>query len=706
MIRWRAASPFTRHPSEIPSPPLLLPSTTHRDDLPKADMPLQKIARFTAPTGRFVVGESSSIAAARQTVHTLAHRVDFRFIDNVDTSICVSESRAMTAVGEQPAMKAHIRALQWDVDVLQRQRIRDEDRLTSHIQHEHDMFREIVHTAEAGPQDGPADAGSSSQGVATALAKYEANRGSKNGDDSHDSESGRRTKQNVARAYTARSGKKKVYRGSKPLYPKYNYHHNGQCAPKCTNCKRTGHLAWDCRSPAAAANNQRTSKGIKWLSLALSVELRAISRGISLNHDYDVKLADEKIITVNTIIRGCALNFLNHPFNIDLMPVELGCFDVIIGMDCNNKHESRLNIISCTKTQKYLLKGCDVFLAHVTTKKAEDKSEEKRLEDIPIVQDFPKYFLRTCRVFQQLDKWNFKLISSAEARKLENLKAEDVGGMLVKTSRESENPKKEKLEPHADGTLCLNNRSWLPCFGDLRTLIMHESYKLKYFVHPGSDKMYQDIKKLYWRPNMKADIATYWKWDNITMDFITKLPRISSGYDTIWIYVKFLKVISEGFRDTQLTGPEIIHETTEKIMQIKQRIQAARDQKKSYVDVNRKPLEFQVGDKAMLKVFPWKGVICFGKRGKLNPRYIGPFKVLAKVGTVSYKLKLSQYLSRVHSTFHVSNLKKCLSDEPLAFRLDKIHIDDKLHFVEEAVKIMDREVKRLKESRILIGKFR
>ncbi|GJY98850.1 putative reverse transcriptase domain-containing protein [Tanacetum coccineum] len=125
--------------------------------------------------------------------------------------------------------------------------------------------------------------------------------------------------------------------------------------------------------------------------------------------------------------------------------------------------------------------------------------------------------------------------------------------------------------------------------------------------------------------------------------------------------------------DAQLTGPELIHETTEKIVQIKQRIQAARDRQKSYADVRRKPLEFQV---------------------------------LAKVGTVAYRLELPQQLSRVHSTFHVSNLKKCLSDEPLAVPLDEIHIDDKLRFVEEPVEIMDREVKRLKRNRIPIIKVR
>ncbi|GJS98358.1 putative reverse transcriptase domain-containing protein [Tanacetum coccineum] len=158
--------------------------------------------------------------------------------------------------------------------------------------------------------------------------------------------------------------------------------------------------------------------------------------------------------------------------------------------------------------------------------------------------------------------------------------------------------------------------------------------------------------------------------------------------------------------DAQLTGPEIIHETTEKIIQIKHHLQASRDQQRSYADKRRKPLEFQVGDKVMLKVSPWKGVIHFGKREKLNPRYIGPFKILAKVRTVAYQLELPEKLSRVYCTFHVSNLKKCLSNKPLAILLDEIHVDDKLNFIEEPVEIMDRKVKRLKQSRIPIVKVR
>ncbi|GKB83047.1 hypothetical protein Tco_0949942 [Tanacetum coccineum] len=135
-------------------------------------------------------------------------------------------------------------------------------------------------------------------------------------------------------------------------------------------------------------------------------------------------------------------------------------------------------------------------------------------------------------------------------------------------------------------------------------------------------------------------------------------------------------------------------------------MQAARDRQKSYTDLKRKPMEFQVEDKVMLKVSPWNGVVRFGKRGKLNPRYVGPFKMLEKVGEVAYKLELPEELSRVHNTFHVSNLKKCHADEPLAVPLDGLHLDDKLHFVEEPLEIVGREVKRLKRSRIPLVKVR
>nr|GFA17965.1 putative reverse transcriptase domain-containing protein [Tanacetum cinerariifolium] len=184
---------------------------------------------------------------------------------------------------------------------------------------------------------------------------------------------------------------------------------------------------------------------------------------------------------------------------------------------------------------------------------------------------------------------------------------------------------------------------------------------------------------------MIADIATY-------VSKHLSCLKVKAGHQKpsgLLIYITFLAVAPESFKYS-----------------FGHKIQAARDRQKSYADVRRKPLEFQVSDKVMLKVSSWKGVIRFGKRVKLNPRYIGPFKVLAKVGTVAYRIELPKQLNRVHSTFHVSNLKKCLSDESLVILFDEIHIDDKIHFVKEHVEIIDREVKRLKQSRIPIIKVR
>nr|GEW95709.1 putative reverse transcriptase domain-containing protein [Tanacetum cinerariifolium] len=158
--------------------------------------------------------------------------------------------------------------------------------------------------------------------------------------------------------------------------------------------------------------------------------------------------------------------------------------------------------------------------------------------------------------------------------------------------------------------------------------------------------------------------------------------------------------------ESQLTGLELIQETAEKIVLIKQRMQAAQDRQKNYADRKRKPMEFEIGDRVMVEVSPWKGVVRFGKQGKLNLRYVGPLKVLAKVGKVAYKLELPQELSRVHPTFHVSNLKKCYSDESLVMPLEGVHIDETLQFVEEPIEIIKQEIKRLKRSRIPLVKVR
>nr|GEV30587.1 putative reverse transcriptase domain-containing protein [Tanacetum cinerariifolium] len=156
--------------------------------------------------------------------------------------------------------------------------------------------------------------------------------------------------------------------------------------------------------------------------------------------------------------------------------------------------------------------------------------------------------------------------------------------------------------------------------------------------------------------------------------------------------------------ENRLTGPELVQETTNKVVQIKERLKAVRDHQKSYVDNRRKPLEFSIGDQVLLKVSPWKGVVGFGKKVKLAPRYVRPFKILERIGPIAYRLRLPYELTSVHDTFHVSNLKKCLADANLHVHLKEIKVDKTHHFVKELVEIIDCEVKSLKHSRILIVK--
>ncbi|GJT93942.1 reverse transcriptase domain-containing protein [Tanacetum coccineum] len=398
----------------------------------------------------------------------------------------------------------------------------------------------------------------------------------------------------------------------------------------------------------------------------------------------------------------------------------------------------------------------------------------------------------------------------------------------------------QQMERKRDGSLYFMDRIWVPLVGGMRTLIMDEAHKSRYSVHPRADKMYYDLRDMYWWPGMKRDIATYvskcltcakvkaehqrpsgllqqpeipkWKWENITMDFITKLPRIRNGHDAIWVEVYRLTnsehflAVREDFsteklarlytdeivarhgvlvsiisdRDARFTSrlwqtfqkalgtrldmstayhPQTDGQSERIIQMLEDMLRAcvidfggswdvrlplaefsynnsyhtsircapfkalygrkcrspvlwAEIEEGSLIGpelvrlIKRKPLEFEVGDRVMLKVSPWKGVVCFRKKGKLAPRYVGPFEILERIGPVAYRLRLPEELSGVHDTFHVSTLKKCLADASLHVPLNEIKVDKTLRFIEEPVEILDREIKSLKRSKISLVKVR
>ncbi|GJW40941.1 putative reverse transcriptase domain-containing protein [Tanacetum coccineum] len=346
------------------------------------------------------------------------------------------------------------------------------------------------------------------------------------------------------------------------------------------------------------------------------------------------------------------------------------------------------------------------------------KADEKKLDDIRVVRDFPegqnKLTKRTVTLSPGIDDFltNYKSKANEDSMPLSRkkdskprrvramsitihsglktkiLEAQSEASKDLKAPTEWLRGLERHFEQRDNGEIYFFDRIWIPSVGGVRKLIMDEAHTSRYSVHPGADKMYYDLRDLYW-------------WPATTQHQLRVAP-----FEALYGRKCRSPVIWTEVGESQLIGPEIVQETTEKIFQIKERLKTARSRQKSYADKRRKPLEFEVGDRVLLKVSPWKGVVRFGKKGKLAPRYVGPFEIIERVGPVAYRLKLPQELSCVHNTFHVSNLKKCLAEPDVQVPLDEIEIDENLRFVEEPIEIVERDVKKLKRRRIPLVKVR
>nr|GEZ06909.1 putative reverse transcriptase domain-containing protein [Tanacetum cinerariifolium] len=617
---------------------------------------------------------------------------------------------------------------------------------------------------------------------------------------------------NVARAYVVASGEKKPYRGTKPLCPKCNFYHDGPYGPKCTNCKRTCHIARDCRSRATNTNNNNNNNNYNnWRATAAYQGVPTCFECGAQGHFKNncLKLGNRnqgnqnQAGNGNAVARAYGVGTAGRNPDANVM-TELGSFNVIIGMDwlttyhavivCDEKilrvpfrnktliircdgsnNETQLNIISCTKTRKYLLKGYPVFLANITTKTIKDKSEEKRLENVPIVRDFFEVFPEELPGLPPTRHVEFPIdlipgaapvarapyrLAPFEMKELSDQLQElfDKGfirpssppwGAPVLFVKKKDGSFQMCIDYRDMNKLTVKNRlagyyrrfiEGFSKFAKPMTKLTRKKVMFDWGAEDfvaycdashkglGAVLMQREKKELNMRQRHWLELLSDYDYEiryhlgkaNFVADALSRKEwikplRVRALFMTIGLDLPkaFQKAVGTRLDMSTAYRLETDGQSERTIQTLEDMLRACVIDFRNGWERNLPLIEFSYNNSyhASIKAAPFEALyghkcrspVCWAEVG--DAQLTGP-EIIQETTKKIVQIKQRHQLSRVHRTFHVSNLKKCLSDKPLAILLDELHIDDKLRFVEEPVEIMDREIKRLRKSRIPIIKVR
>ncbi|XP_073016620.1 uncharacterized protein [Primulina eburnea] len=536
----------------------------------------------------------------------------------------------------------------------------------------------------------------------------------------------------------------------RPLCPKCGKPHKGECligSGRCYRCKEMGHTVYNCPLSFGKEKVQGriftiTKEGANPDASVISGVMHTISvEPTVVPVEFIIVLPSGEEIWTNSIFKACPVLMGSRLFKTVKFLADDYEKDLFVGVTSSLS----IPIISCLQATKLLRKGCVGYLASVLDTRKESRIQ---LQDIDVVQDYPDVFeedvpglppdrevefvidlipgtapiskvpyrlaptemkelknqlqelldkdalsrkssselnaMISKPLLLDLQRTEINLVSSGTVARLSTLvlrstlfdrilKEQQSDVQLLKLKRNNELTGVSEFGLNRDGLMTFRGKICVPIGDNIRRDVLIEAHTAPYSVHPGGTKMYQDLRRLYWWP---------------------------APYEALYGRKCRSPLYWEEVGERKMLGPELVQQTAEVVALIQERMKTAQSRQKSYADVRRRPLAFGVGDHVFIKIAPIKGVMRFGKKGKLSPRYIRPFEILDKIGDRAYRLALPPDLDRVHNVFHISMLRKYIANPSHVLRYESLELLPNLSYDEIPVQILDRKVKVLRNKEI------